>query len=81
LIFHVDQLLPTMLPLLVSSLDDYDPRVRMQACKALRSFLQITDAKIDGLYHSLRTVDSIPFHLYSFSTSQKCKSQTCIANC
>ena len=34
--------------LLVSSLDDYDPRVRMQACKALRSFLLITDAKLDG---------------------------------
>jgi hypothetical protein len=41
-------LLPCLLPLLTTSLDDFDARIRMQAIKSMRHFLATTEAVIDG---------------------------------
>lgn len=53
-----DTLLPSVLPVLTSSLDDFDPRIRLQASRALRALLSTTDARlhedvVTGLYREL----------------------------
>jgi hypothetical protein len=43
------QFLPDLFPVVTTSLDDFDPRIRLQACHAMRYILLITNAVLDGI--------------------------------
>lgn len=43
------QLLPDLQPVILTSLDEFDPRIRLQASRALRSLFFITPATFDGM--------------------------------